>query len=615
MPLAQGKQVLWRNLCLSLLIGIVSIKELDALIMPGLDQPFRWALNYLLAYNRNALSDISYSVGPLCLLKWPVAIGDHILISGLFNVLLNTSFVYLFVVFYCRRHETSNIVKPALMAMAYLLLAELDYIFIAIAVTGILHYKFNRDKAGIWLALCFTVIGLYLKTSLVMYLLSIWCMLVIYLLVSKEYKLCFTLLITAFCMYLLSGLLIFRSFQGVSAYSINNLEMAFEYSDSLSLYPYNDWKILGISLLALLSLFVVYLRQPAGFVFLLLGFCIFANWKYAMGREDFWHAITFLYLIALMMVLFIAVQKEKLYMGVFLFIIALSTYTSNLQNLYNYNNYVFWLPDVKNFKDRVLNHKAYKEKLLVDSKYSCRDNILPGDVRKELKDAAVDVFPFDLSYLMVNDLIYQPRPSLQSGIFGVRNDKIDAVHYQSGRAPQYIIWHSLSDGKSQVDGLEGLYFPNTNPATIEAINRCYFPTNYSNERYTIWQKRNSPLKKKETITAVTRVSWGSWVNVPDADSGDIIKAVLKIDYTTKYKLRSLFYKGLPVYVEYKTDSNIYRYRFTKDLAMAGLLAGPLLKDTKGNTEKVRKIRFLNERPGEGYYEGQIQVEWHKIHYQ
>lgn len=615
MSLMPGKQVLWRNLLLSVLIGIVTIKELDALVMPGLDQPFRWVLNYLLAYNRNALSDISYTVGPLCLLKWPVAIGDHILISALFNVFVNAAFVYLFVSFYCKRHETDNVIKPALLAMAYLLLAELDYVFIAITVTGILHYKFNKVKAGIWLGLCFTVVGLYMKTSLVMYLLSIWSVFIVYLLLFKEYKFSFVLLSTAVVLYVLFGVVIFRSFSGVWAYGINNLQMAFEYSDSLSLYPHNDWKILGVSLLTLLSVFVIYIKRPAGFVFLLLGFCLFANWKYAMGREDFWHAITFVYLIALMLLLFIAVQKEKIYTGVFLFIIALSTYTSNLQNLYNYNNYVFWLPDVKNFKDRVLNHKAYTEKMSADSKWLCRDNILPDDVRKELKDATIDVFPFDLSYLMINNLTYQPRPSLQSGIFGIRNDRLDAEHYQSEKAPQYIIWHSFSDGKSQVDGLEGLYFPNTNPATMEAINRYYFATKHGNERYTIWQKRNVPLRETETISAVTNLSWGNWIDVPDADSGDIIKAALKIDYTTKYKLRSILYKGLPVYVEYKTDSNTYKYRFTKDLASAGLLASPLLKDTKGSTEKIRQIRFFNERPGEGYYSEQLQVEWHKIHYQ
>lgn len=611
---ASAKHILWQSLLVSLLVGVVTMKELDALVMPGLDQPFRWALNYLLAHDPAELADISYTVGPLCLLKWPVAMGDHILISSLFYIFLNTVFTYLFISFYTQRQKVADVIKPALMAMVWLLLVEIDYVFIGLVAVAAMQYRFNEDKRAVWIALFFTVAGMYLKTSLIMYLLSIWWIFSVYLLYRKEYRYFLTILWVGICMYLLAGLILFRGFEGVLNYSVNNVQMAFEYADSLSLYPHNNWKMLGLSLLSLFMLVFVYLRQPAGYVWAILAFCFFANWKYAMGREDFWHAITFIYIIALALLLFLAVQKEKKFIGLLLFIVAISAYASNLKYLYNYNNYVFWVPDMKNFDERVWHHEQYKQKMLADSKYLCAPNILPDSIKQELKDASVDVFPFDLSYVMINDLLYRPRPSLQSGFFGVRNDMLDAAHLHSGRAPQYLIWHSFSDGKSQVDGLEGLYLPNTNPQTIDAIYACYEPTTFSNDKYTIWKKRSKQLVKNEAVTGVVSTVWNDWINLPPTDSNTILRVSVKIGYTTGYKLRSLLYKGLPLYIEYRTDNNIYRYRFTKDLAMSGILAGPLLKDTHGTTEQVRQVRFINDRPGEGYFDGTLQLEWHVISY-
>src|SRR6202012_5354149 len=104
------------------------------------------------------------------------------------------------------------------------------------------------------------------------------------------------------------------------------------------------------------------------FIMKLMSVCLFATWKYSMGREDFFHAIIFMYLLVLIMILFTIVQKQNVLPGIFLFLSAICFYNFNLQYVPNYINNYYWYPGVINFNDRVIHQRAFKEKMLEQSK-------------------------------------------------------------------------------------------------------------------------------------------------------------------------------------------------------------------------------------------------------
>lgn len=600
---------------LCLLIGIVTMQEFSYHVTPGLDQTYRWALNYFLAKDRAILAYINYSYGPLTLLKWPVPIGDHILISSVFNIALNAFFVYSFTSFYRAYHKTEQYIQPVLIALVYLLAVNFDYILVGAIALNLVYAFYEKKRFPLWAALVISVAGVYIKTAIMVLILTIWFVFILYLLFKKRFKELAVIAIGGLAIYFIVGLLLFYSISATWSYAVYNLSLTFGYSDVLALYPDNNILYLGISLGCILAILLIYVRQPAGFVVALLSLCFFANWKYAMSYEGYWHAISFFYLLLLALVLAVVVQQKRTALMLGLFLLSIGTYAHNLTNVLHYHNSLIWIPDVTIFKEWVLNHDESKKRVWQESKDASAVNILPGDVLHEIGERTVDIIPYDLSYAMINDLHYKPRPTLQAGLFAADRDKKDAEFIEKGKGADYFIWHSFG-GKTTIDGIDDNYLPNTNPYLFETLWQYYVPTNFHNERYTIWKKRASPQVQTKTESDIHNVKWSEWVDAPTPDSNERIRVKIDVPFTTKYKLRSAVYKGLPVFIEMETESGrIVRYTFAPSRAAVGLLASPLYTDHDMKYEVVKRIRFSNQRPGEGYYNDKLSIQWIRIAYE
>ena len=129
-----------------LFIGVITMRELSYHVAPGLDEPYRWALNYFLGNNKQILATITYTYGPLCLLKWPIAIGDHILIASLFNIILNATFTYTIISLHTVVSGNDRIVKPILLSIAFLLFVSIDYVFIGIVAACLIHVQYDKKQ-------------------------------------------------------------------------------------------------------------------------------------------------------------------------------------------------------------------------------------------------------------------------------------------------------------------------------------------------------------------------------------------------------------------------------------------------------------------------------------
>lgn len=602
-------------LLLCLFIGIVTMKEFSYHVVPGLDETYRWALNYFLGNDKAILSYITYSYGPLTLLKWPIPLGDHVLIASIFNILLNGFFVFSLANFYCTYNKTQEYIKPVLLALVYLLAVNIDYILIGAIAINLAFVHYEKKRYALYSALLLTVLGIYIKTAIMVLILAIWLVFILGLLIKKRFKEVLLSMGAGLCMYFIIGAVVFHSMPAAWNYGVVNLSMAMSYSDVLNLYPDNNIRYLLVSILSLISVFLIYRKQPAGYMITLLSLCLFANWKYAMSYEGYWHAVSFIYMVLLALVMTLVLQKKQLGLLLVLFLLSISTYAHNLQNVVHYRNNLIWIPDLSIFKQWVLHHNETKEKVWEESKSACAPSLLPQEVLNEIGDATVDILPYDLSIAMINKLNYKPRPTLQTGLFGVALDKKDAAFIASNEAAEYLIWHSHGAGKTSLDGLDDNYLPNTNPYSFEAFWQYYSPNHIHNDRYTVWERRGKPLQQTINEQKIQNLRWEEWVIVPVQDSNERIRVKVDVPFTMKYKLRSAVYKGLPVFIEMETETGrVVKYRFSPSKAEAGLLASPLFTDHDMSSEKVKRIRFVNQRPGEGYYQDELSIQWLKLSY-
>jgi len=263
----------------------------------------------------------------------------------------------------------------------------------------------------------------------------------------------------------------------------------------------------------------------------------------------------------------------------------------------NYQENYYWFPGVLNFNERVIEQHVFKQKMLERSKQACVMNELPDDWRKTIGTSGVDAFPWDLSIIYINGFSFKSRPCLQSQRLTTENDVADASFFKSKDAPQYIIWHASKGNKSNIDGLDDQYMPNTCPATIASILTNYSLTPMVNDRFAVWSKLSTPYSMQKRKIDSLNVSWGQWINLPQHDSTSITTARVNYEQTSLYGLRSFLYKGLPVFIEYETDSDkIFLYNFSKQCSVEGLFVNPLWNDNQLHYVQIKRVRFLNTSP-------------------
>jgi len=587
------------------------MRDTDCIVSPGLDESFRWALNYLLLHNRNALAQVRYTVGPLCILKWPVPIAHNIAISTIFYFFTGWLFTYMYTSFYSRMRSTFQLVVPLLACAVLLLIVSVDVALLGCIILAILNFRFLDDRKYIVVAVLITVCGMYLKTSLFVLFACIWASFIIYLLFSRQYLYVLRLLVVGVALYLLSGLLLLGSVSGLISFTQHNVGFAVQYSDLLSIYPYNNPKYLTGCVLCLVIIFILFRRQPGGFLMGLTGLALFATWKYSLGREDIYHALMFAYLLILLTILFLATQQRRIHSGMLLLLVAVCCYSSNLQYTPAYTDKYFWLPSFVNFNARVLHPHRFKEQIGAETKSDCAPNILPAAWQNVIDKNTVDVFPWDLSIVMINNLNYLPRPSLQSIGLNADNDLADAATFSAAAAPTYLIWHTTPGPNTSIDGLDEQYIPNTCAATTEAIIANYHLTSFTNDRLAVWAKRPVPTPVQKHDAGSLTTSWGLWVTLPAHDSGNIIKGYIDYDNTLLFSLRNFFYKGSPVFIDYETDSGkVMHYRFSKQCGHDGLFLTPLWIDNQGHTVNIKRVRFTTEVPD--YFSKDVRIGLQQI---
>ena len=294
----------------AIIVSIITLKGADCLVGPGADDSFRWALNYLLANHRDQFAHICYPVGPLCLFKWPSIVGDHIIICAFLQMLFSFTFTLLYARLYQKYRNSTNLLAPILICIVFLTIANMDYIFLGCVVCGILLWEKTQQLYYALISIIITALLVYVKASFFALAASVWIVYIIKLLIGKRFKIILSLLLAGCVSCMLIGVIVLGGVSQMFHYLSNNLLIAFSYSETLALFPYNNWTALSLCLLSLITCAIMYAKAPGGVVIQLFALCLFANWKYSIVGANFFHLLFFSYLLVLIIVLFFAVQDN-----------------------------------------------------------------------------------------------------------------------------------------------------------------------------------------------------------------------------------------------------------------------------------------------------------------
>ena len=224
--------------------------------------------------------------------------------------------------------------------------------------------------------------------------------------------------------------------------------------------------------------------------------------------------------------------------------------------------------------------------------------------------ASVDVIPWELSYILANQLRWGPNVTLQlfnsySPVF----DQWNADHFAGADSPDFVIVEFLA--------IDGRHLLLDTPAVTRSILNNYKLDRIANGRnLALLRKRNPPLRDDLSAMGSREIRLDEWIDVPSSSEflfGDVDISLSLFGQATKF-----FFRIPPVFLEVVHETGREEsYRITPGVAKDGLLINYLpagqaeFFDLLKGCAKDRVVRFRISGPGTRFYEQVADLRWER----
>jgi len=591
----------------------------------GIDPPLAWVFNFLIRGNLALGKNIIFPHGPLAFLMYPLPTGPS------FWVAIFTHFVLrVFMAFSLIKLATY---KPSgLFVFAYIsaiiLLSINDILLTMVQVIALCYLNFFERRNVTWLipALILTGISVYIKAFVgivgLLITLSFAGIMVYRSIIGLESKYRLLLfLIVPFCIVLI-WIVLYGNLDGIAGYFKGMLELAGDNSAAVAVYPNNNWWIIATGILSGLLLFILNLKSKASLRFtILVTPALFAIWKYGMAREDFQHtSVLFITILFITLIYTIIIDKFKLINSFLVVAIVVSFYFS-LQNAYYFEPFQFKADGIQSIVSKATNFQFFADTSNFSSGKAIKRNKLEGHIIKLIGNQSVDIYPWDYTYVAANNLNWQLRPVLQSyASYTQYLDQLNVNHFESGKAPEFLIWelrkitHDIHGGT--LESIDGRYLLNDEPEAMISLLSNYSLVAIQKGTFPVWvfKKRTQPLKSKTKIINHSKVTWNTWLDVPENQS-EILRAGVDIKRDVLGKLKSFFYKDEAVFVYYLLkNGDIRTYRIVPKNAAYGLWVNPLVMNPEESKAEPVVVKIMFRCTDTKMMDDTISITWNSLHF-
>ena len=593
----KNKQLIICNakiLILAILAIIITFPKINLSYSYGIDPPLSWIFNYLFANNIEIGKNILFPHEPLAFFMYPLQ--ENFILALSVKIILQLTLV--FGLFNLVKPKTNNEwIIPIL--FSFILLKILTFnllIFANISISYLLFYD-SKLKFIKYYAFFLTVFAIYVKA----YIGILAGIVTFFFLLLELIKHRQIIQLLKDSLIIISGILLFwiimyYSLSGLITYFVGMKELASDNSAAAAYFPENNWILLSVFLIIVFTIpFLQKTKRGFYFGILFIG-TLFASWKHGMAREDIFHALNLFNFLVLLFTIFILFIKKNKLTNIILITIALLFFYINLSNVLNYKSIYKEYIGVNNFVELITDYKTIKEKAKNTTKEEIKRNILPTEITEMIGNNTVDIYPWDYSIIPANNLNWQPRPVIHSyATYTSWLDQKNADHFQSDKAPEYIILH-LRRTKNlygeTILGLDNRYFFNDEPNTILQI-LSYYELEYKYNSFIILKKRDANFNIQSKKLVTTSIKWNEWVEVPENNS-DLIRVNTYISKKLLGKIKSFFYKDELYYIYYKLeDGIIHKHRIVPKNAVDGIWINPFIIDPSNNylENEVKAILF------------------------
>jgi hypothetical protein len=598
-------------LLISLLVIIGTFPGNDWSFGPGIDPPLIWVFNYLFNNGLSIGKHIIFPHGPLAFFMYPLQ--ENILLSTLVTSILKTLLVFNIIwIFSGSKNQTKWIVS---FIFAYLLSLISDFNLLILANILLLYCNFYDSNKIVYKLLGFllTAFVFYIKAyAAIISGVLFFSFIIYYLYQTKSIKQLIVDCLSLSGFIIIFWILMYGTFNGLIGYIWGMFHLAIDNSSAVAYYPYNNWLILTLFLLLIITIFVINRTKQSIFFGTLIVLSFFAAWKYGMSREDKIHVGSFLVYIIICLAVFIVFHKKKVYVNFILSCAAVFMFSINANDAVKNSFLNFDLSRGINFIDFISEFKQLKYNATNNIESNISVNKLPKKIIDAISNSTVDVYPSDYSIIAANGLNWKPRVVLHSyASYTSWLDNKNAEHFKSKDSPEYLIigktkWSNINGG--EYTSVDSRYFLNDEPQTILQI-LTHYDYYYSDQKILLLRKRAVPIEAKSKNITSTHSNWSNWIKVPEY-GGLLLRAKLNFNKSLLQNIKSFLYKDEQFWIYLKLkDGPIHKYRIVPKNAVDGIWINPYIYDSdKAYTIEMIMFKCSNQN----ILTDKLTVDWEQI---
>ncbi len=565
----------WLTAILSLMLVLLTYPAFEPEHGVGLDPSYVWGFNYLFDYDYASLTELTYPYGPLALLRIPVAVNGHYALFLVFFTLLKFCLVWQTLRLAQRR--SLPLLATVVAMVPFAIVANIDLlVFFNVALLTLYAIEFK----SVWrflLATLLAIFGYSIKVSIGLQ--SCMVVFVGWTLILILYKDLRFSLVTAGAvpvLLLLVGLAVWHSLPRMFDAYVGMTHLFGGYSEALVLpNGHKMWKM--IVCICFVVAFLLSINGRWGKIMcLLLILPLFANWKYGIVREDFYHLKQLLY-FSVCFVSTILLAQERINWPSWLCSAAAIGMLYVAVSDINYNSSKILTASPHNFFDKVIGYKKTVDKSQSYIANALNTRKLPPNVVETIGSGTTDCYPWEQVFIGANSLRWQPHCTVELGAGNTLwlNHKAALNFNSSHEAVQYIIFHKPNyDNDLGLISIDGRYLLNDEPAILDSILSNYSVADSGQWYGMLLHHGGSHYNLIDDTIASMSVGFGEWIPVPTHRDG-ILKASVGIKHNFAGFVKKTLYKPDIYYVDYlMPDSTVHTYRFSRETASSGLWVSP-----------------------------------------
>lgn len=561
----------WMNVLISTLLVLLTYPSFEPDFGLGLDSSYVWGLNWLFEHDYNTLISLIYPYGPFAWLKIPTIEGLHFPLFLAFYTMIK--FIFVMLTTYMATSCGLSRLLTIVVLLPACVMGNIDtYIVLSVCLLSLLCIDSSRILPFLG-ATILSIFSLTIKTSIGVEACAVlfvgW---LIYSYKYRDIKKSTVLAIMVPIIMILIGLLVYHNLSNMWTAYTGMLHMLGGYGPALVLMVEHRLWALILFWVSIIVLVFFSKGHKSFYVLLMVALPLFANWKYGILREDFYHFRQLVAFFACVIAVVLATQRSFNWKTWVCGFFALTMLFINLQSLRTDSALVFSTSSPTNVVRLTAGYKKLVDQSRENIAYALSQRQLSDSLRHEIGVASVDCYPWEFTYIAANTLKWQPRITLGAGLSPALSEMASANYYGEN-AVDYIILHRLN---TSTDGilysLDGAYLLNDEPAVLQAMLSNYQVAD-SGWYGILLRRRTDPVSTSVSGYTTVDAGWDSWVGLP-SDSADFMEVSIKESLLGR--IVGFIYKPDIYIIDYlMPDSTVCSYRFSPLMCESGLWIGQM----------------------------------------